>query len=114
MGSREKRKGARGERELAMALSEVLGVRCHRGRQYHGGPEAPDVVVDIPGLHVECKRCEGISVYKAMEQSQKDAGLGKIPIVCHRRNRKDWIVMLYLRDLKRFVQLLSYFIDKGE
>ena len=59
MGSMSRRKGAVGEREAAAALNEVLGTHLHRGRQYHGGPESPDLAGDLPGLHVEVKRYQG-------------------------------------------------------
>ena len=50
MGSLSRRKGAAGEREAAAKLNEVLGTHLHRGRQYHGGPESPDLAGDLPGL----------------------------------------------------------------
>ena len=66
MGRMSKRKGAAGEREAAAHLNQVLGTHLHRGRQYHGGPESPDLAGDLPGLHLEVKRCERISLYPAM------------------------------------------------
>ena len=65
MGSMSRRKGAAGEREAAAALNEVFGTRFHRGRQYHGGPDSPDLAGDMPGLHVEVKRVERLSLYRA-------------------------------------------------
>ncbi len=63
MGSMSRRKGAAGEREAAAKLNEVLGTHLHRGRQYHGGPDSPDLAGDLPGLHLEVKRCEPLSLY---------------------------------------------------
>ena len=67
MGKMSKRKGAAGEREAAEKLNEVLGTRFHRGRQYYGGPEPPDLAGDLPGLHVEMGGC--------LERAARKAGL---------------------------------------
>jgi len=104
-GRKSKTKGASGERELAVKLSWLFEVDVCRGRQYHGGPNSPDIKIDIPGLNIECKRAESFSLYKAMEQSAKDAGDG-VPTVAHRRNHKPWLFVCYLDDLPRLVRLL--------
>lgn len=102
MGARERNKGARGERELAAWLRE-RGYTAHRGQQFSGSPESPDVVCpDVP-FHFECKRTERIRLYDAMSQAIADAG-DKIPVVAHRRNRDDWLAVLRLEDL---IALLS-------
>ena len=90
-------KGARGERELADFLRQH-GVDARRGQQFHGGPGSPDVVADIPGVHLECKRVEKGSLYDWMAQATRDAG-GKIPVVAHRRNNKEWVAILPMKDL---------------
>jgi hypothetical protein len=66
-----RRKGAVGERETAAKLNEVLGTRFHRGRQYHGWPESPDLAGDLPGLHLDVKRCERLSLYPAMAKARR-------------------------------------------
>jgi len=58
MGRKSRNKGASGERELARELSRLLGIEARRGCQFHGGPGSPDVVADIPDVHIECKRTE--------------------------------------------------------
>lgn len=95
MGGRSKRKGAVGERELASVLREH-GYDAHRGVQYHGGPDSPDVV-GLPGLHIECKRTERFDLYGALAQAQADAG-ERIPVVMHRRNLHRWTAVLLLED----------------
>lgn len=93
-----KRKGARGELELATWLKE-RGHNARRGRQYSGSPDSPDVVCDsLPGIHIECKRVERFNAYAAIEQATADAG-PKVPLVAHRRNRGDWLAVLKLSDL---------------
>jgi len=129
MGRKSRDKGASGERELARELSRLLGVEARRGCQYHGGPgryerrrigasaprpeEAatkgtnvrmnpgePDVMVDIPDVHIECKRTERLRLYEALEQAIGDAS-GKVPVVAHRQNRRPWVVIVRLDDLPR-------------
>lgn len=92
-----RRKGAEGERELAEFLRE-RGVDARRGQQFSGGTESPDVVHDIPGLHIECKRVESLELYKALEQAGRDAGFDKAPVVFHRRNKKPWVVVMLATD----------------
>lgn len=98
MGIMQRNKGKVGERELAHELSRLFGVDAYRGRQYHGRDDAPDVVVDIPGVHIECKRTERLSLYRAMQQAIDDAG-DNVPVVMHRSNRKPWLAVVRLDDL---------------
>jgi hypothetical protein len=41
---------------------------------------------------------EALSLYPAMEQAIRDADEGKIPVVAHRRNHKEWLVIMRLDD----------------
>jgi Holliday junction resolvase len=101
-GSRSRGKGQRGERELA-ALLTAEGYAAHRGRQYHGGQDAPDVKCDpLRAFHLECKRSERINIYDAMRQAVADAG-DRIPVVAHRRNNCSWLFVLMAED---FFQIL--------
>lgn len=103
-GRMSRNKGKAGEREAAKELSKVLGCEARRGVQYHGGPDAPDVVTNIPGLHVEVKRVESFNAYTALEQAEGDCQDGGVPIVLHRKNKKKWIVVF---SLERFSDLCS-------
>ena len=91
-----RQKGASGERELAAFLREH-GYEARRGVQFSGSPDSPDVVTDFP-FHVECKRVEALSIYKALAQASRDAG-DQTPLVCHRRSRQEWVAILKLEDL---------------
>lgn len=102
-------KGAEGERELARELARVLGCRARRGQQYSGSPDSPDVVTDIPGIHIECKRVEHLRLYDALAQARRDAGSDEVPLVIHRRNRGKWIVIVELEDLTRLADRLQAF-----
>lgn len=92
------KKGKVGERELA-AFLRGYGYEARRGQQFSGGGDSPDVVSDVPGLHLECKRVEAGNLYKWLEQAKRDAaGTGKTPVVFHRKNREDWVVVLDAHD----------------
>ena len=63
-------------------------------------PGEPDVVADIPDVHIECKRTERLRLYDALEQAIGDAGQ-KVPVVMHRQNRKPWVAIVRLEDLPK-------------
>lgn len=90
-------KGKAGERELSKVLTSLFGVAVRRGQQY-SGIEGDDVV-GLPYVHVECKRVEKLNLDLAYAQSKRDAKEGETPIVCHRKNRGEWMVTLALADL---------------
>ena len=91
-----RRKGARGELELAKVL-QAYGYDTRRGQQYSGANGDADVT-GIDGLHIECKRVERLDLYAAMEQAEHDHQPGEIPVVMHRRNNKQWLVTMGLED----------------
>ena len=95
-------KGKRGEREAAKAL-RALGIDARRGQQYAGGQDSPDIVTDIPNLHIEVKRTEALNLYGALDQAIRDAQ-GKTPIVLHRRNNKDWVCIVRLGDIAEWLK----------
>ena len=107
MGKMSKRKGAVGEREAAAKLNDVLGTRFHRGRQYQGGPGSPDLAGDLPGLHVEVKRCERLSLYRAMAQARRDASVDQVPAVIHRANGRGWLLVVAVEDLIRLLDVVD-------
>ena len=107
MGCMSKRKGSDGEREAAAKLNELLGTRFHRGRQYHGGPDSPDLAGDIPGLHVEVKRTEKLRLWESVRQARADASVDQVPIVMHRANRKPWVVIVEAELLIRLLDVVD-------
>lgn len=104
MNSRQK--GARGERELALALREY-GFAARRGQQYSGSNGDADVV-GLDRVHIECKRVERLMLQDAYDQSRRDARAGEIPVVMHRKNNCDWLVTLSLHD---FISLYREWYD---
>lgn len=98
MGRTSQDKGKRGEREAAAEIRRILRTEAHRGRQYSGGDESPDVKTAIAGIHWEVKRVEALRLYDALEQATHDAG-DQIPVVLHRTNHRPWVAILRLDDL---------------
>lgn len=96
MGAKSRRKGCRGELELA-ALMREHGLEARRGQQFSGSPDSPDVVSSLEWLHPEVKRAEKISLYQAMAQAIADCG-DRMPVVFHRRNHSEWLVILRASD----------------
>lgn len=89
-------KGKRGERELAGKFREY-GYDTRRGQQYCGANGDADVM-GLPGIHIECKRTERLSLYDAVAQAKADARLGEMPVVMHRKNNSEWLVIQPLSD----------------
>lgn len=79
MGLRSRNKGKAGEREAAAEIRRLFGVEAHRGRQYSGSDESPDIVTAIPDLHFEVKRAEAFRLYPALEQATNDADVRVTP-----------------------------------
>lgn len=98
-GRKSRDKGARGEREFAAKLRE-LGFDAERGAQRSGSPDSPDVKSSLKWAHFEVKRRESLSLYPAMQQAVEECG-DKVPVVAHRRNRKEWLVIMHLEDFAK-------------
>ena len=97
MNSREK--GKRGERRWRDVLRDAGFQKAHRGVQYSGGSDSPDVACpELPGIHFEVKAVEALNIWRAMAQSIADAGAKKIPVVAHTRNRSGWLVTMRAED----------------
>lgn len=102
-----RRKGAEFERKLANILKEY-GFPARRGQQYSGINGDADVV-GLKHIHIEAKAVEKLNLYDAMEQSKRDARTGEIPVVIHKKNRKNILVTLELPD---FITMYREF-EKG-
>ena len=103
MGRMSRQTGKRGEREAAAELAVVFGCEARRGVQYQGGPDSPDVVLEGVAVHVEAKRTERLSLWAAIEQACRDAPEGKVPMVWHKCNRRESVVIVRTSDLGRFI-----------
>ena len=95
-----RRKGARGELDLANHLKEKFAWNARRTQQYagHTGDSSDVVIKEMPSLHVEVKRVQKLNLDAAMAQAIRDCH-GKTPTVWHRKDRGQWMVTLRLEDL---------------
>lgn len=101
LGRKSKRKGASGEREVSKLLQD-FGFEAKRGVQFgKGSHDNPDVKHNIPNTHIEVKRCESLSLYKAFKQALEDSKEEDKPIVFHRRNNERWLVIMDAEDYLR-------------
>jgi len=99
-------KGARAEREMAREWVRVFGGQARRGQQFAGGTDSPDVISSYENLHLEVKRVEAGNPYVWMDQAVRDAG-DKVPVVLHRRNGRDWLLIVRLEDGPRLAQEIA-------
>lgn len=97
MGRKSQRKGADGERELAAILREHE-YAVERGGSLSFG-NVPDIT-GLPGVHIECKRCEQARLSEWMAQAERDSQYFRdgAPAVFHRRSREPWLVTMRLSD----------------
>ena len=91
-----RQKGARFERLLASKLRDH-GYDCRRGQQYCGANGDADVV-GLPGIHIEAKAVERMSLYDWMAQAKHDARDGERPAVVHKKNNAKILVTMELDD----------------
>ena len=91
-----KSKGKRGELELAELLRHAGYANARRSAQYCGNTgDAPDIT-GVDGLHIECKRAEQVRDEVFLQQAERDARKGELPVVMYRRNGEKWKVNLRL------------------
>ena len=102
MPKNSKRKGKTGELELARKLRE-FGYDTRRSVQYNGKQEEGQAdLLGLPGVHIECKRTERLSLYEAVSQAKRDSeGSGDLPVVFHRKNHCEWLAILPLDDFMK-------------
>lgn len=100
-----RRKGKDGELELKEHLSALLGIDARRTQQYCG-VGAGDVV-GIPGVHIECKRTNVINIYKFMQQARRDAKDHEVPMVCCRKDRGEWLLVIPLEHLPDLAERIN-------
>lgn len=100
MGKASRDKGKRFERSLASRFREY-GYDARRTAQNCGKSGDAADVVGLPGIHVEAKHQERMSLYEWMAQAIRDAeagGKGALPAVFHKKNNADILVTMRLED----------------
>ena len=102
MAVNSRAKGAGYEREIAAEL-RLRGLSARRGQQFSGANGDADVECEeLKGrYHLELKRVErfgAADLYRAMEQSKRDARAGEVPVVIHRTSGEKSLVTMELDD----------------
>lgn len=93
-----RQKGQRGERAWRDMLREQGFDSAYRSQQFCGSANSADVIChELPSLHFEVKYTEKFNAYDAINQAWQDAG-DKTPVVAHRRNNCDWLVIMKADD----------------
>ena len=91
----QRRKGAQAEREIARFLHEKWRtadgtlITARRGQQFSGSPDSPDVVHNIPGVHLEVTRNIWVrpmtkAMAKKLVQAEGDCHPDSLPYVVWR------------------------------
>lgn len=113
MAINSRAKGARTERELSKKLEEVMGWKARRTQQYCGAAGDSDVVIEeLPQVFLESKAVEKLNVQAAMDRAAEDAAAeGKIPVLAHKRNRKEWLMTIRLSDMPRLLQMVEIYMS---
>lgn len=106
-------KGVRTERELSKKLEEVMGWKARRTQQYCGAAGDSDVVIEeLPQVFLESKAVEKLNVQAAMDRAAEDAAAeGKIPVLAHKRNRKEWLMTIRLSDMPQLLQMVEIYVS---
>lgn len=105
MAINSKQKGKNGELEACKALETILGIHHERSVQYCGRAGDADIK-GVEGIHFEVKRMEKMNLYEALEQAVRDARASEVPVVMHRKNRKDWVLIIKAEDMVEFARTI--------
>ena len=101
MSRSSQRKGREAELELVKVLHGFGFESVQAGEPVSYG-STPDLV-GLPGIHIECKRCEQLRLSEWMKQAQRDSERFQdgVPVIFHRRNREPWLVTMNLDDFMK-------------
>ena len=106
-----KQKGKRGELEACKALETILNISHMRSVQYCGRAGDADIV-GLKGVHFEVKRLEKMNLYEALSQAIDDAKNDEVPVVMHRKNKKDWVLVLKAENMVDFARAVCKAVDE--
>lgn len=113
MAKMSREKGKRFERFVASLFRE-WGYDTHRTAQYKGKTGEAGDVEGAPGIHIEAKHQERMSLYEWYAQSERDAlaeGEGNLPVVIHKANNKPVLVTM---NFEHWIQLYNEWINGKE
>jgi Holliday junction resolvase len=102
-------KGSRTERELAKELNKEMGWHARRTAQTCGKFGDADIhIPELPQVLVESKAVQTLNVVAAMNRAVEDAAAaGKLPVLCHKKNRTPWLLTIRLSDLRLFMEMVD-------
>ena len=102
-------KGSRTERSLAQELNKEMKWSARRTAQTCGKFGDGDIFIpELPQVLVESKAVEKLNVMQAMERAVEDAAAaGKLPVLCHKKNRTPWLLTIRLSDLSLFTEMVE-------
>ncbi len=100
MGKSQRDKGKRGERAWAKFLRSLGFTLAHRGVQYQGGKDSPDVVAaELPHILFEVKHTEAAVIGskfidKAWAKLREEAGDKYTPAFAFHRDFEPWRLLM--------------------
>jgi hypothetical protein len=116
MARYEREKGAAFEREIAKELEAIRQRLAEQAEHIFNGSvwrnlkqyqSANQCDMHLGPLAIECKRRAKIgNLYEWLRQAELGAEPGEIPVVIARADRKEPVVILYLKDLEKLLTLL--------
>tara|TARA_Y100001978_G_C23690089_1_gene434238 strand:+ start:1132 stop:1473 length:342 start_codon:yes stop_codon:yes gene_type:complete len=94
---------------MAHEIERVMGWQANRTAQHCGDAGDSDVLIhQLPQVFAEVKRVERLNVQQAMDKaSEQAAAAGKLPVLFHRKNRKQWLITLKLDQLPAFYEMME-------
>lgn len=99
MGELSRRKGLRGEREVAARFRDAgFDVKA---LEYGGDWLCVRNLGAGPSLHVEVKRAEQLRLKEWLAQAEAEATAGAVPVVVFRQSAQPWRAVVTLDDLIR-------------
>lgn len=114
MGKMQRNKGRKGEIEFAHLCQDLGYKEAYRTAQHCGKAGHAGDVEGLAGIHVEVKRTESLRLYDALNQSKRDcaaAGKNEIPIIAHRKNKSEWVVIMTAAD---FFKMYKKYMESSE
>lgn len=93
-----KQKGKRGELAWKNFLWAEGFTSSYRSQQFCGSENSADVICpQLPTIHQEVKFTQQFNAYAAMQQAANDCGTNT-PIVAHKKNNCEWLVVMRAHD----------------
>lgn len=98
-----KAKGRRLQQKIVKILCQVLGIHQNSIKSIPGGVQGQDIWVSDNvrqwmTLAIECKNTEQLNIWKAIEQSETNAGDDQIPVVIFAKNKRNPYIAINLDD----------------